>query len=71
MDKRKSLINMKKFSVELVWNREFHWCHYGSDFDDIESAKKAAINIRDSGDGARVKKVQVINNEIGKVAWNG
>lgn len=61
---------MKKYRIELVWNGEFNWSYYG-DHNDLEFAKKAAISIRDSGDGARVKKVRVIDNETDKVLWNG
>ena len=59
-----------KFVIELVWNREFNWMFWMRK-DDLESAKKEAISIRDSGDGARVKKVRVIDDESGKVLWNG
>lgn len=62
---------MKKLRIELVWNREFNWCNYGGGYDELEEAKKAAIDIRDSGDGARVKKVRVIDNETDEVLWNG
>ena len=61
---------MNKFIIELVWNRESHWCFY-KDANDLKSAKKIAINIRDSGDGERVKKVRVINSETDKVLWTG
>lgn len=60
-----------KYRIELVWNREFNWANYGSGYNDIEAAKSAAISIRDSGDGARVKKVRVVENDIDKVVWNG
>ena len=58
------------YIVELVWNREFHWCSYGKSHDTLESAKRSAISIRDSGDGMRVKKVRVLD-ENDKVVWNG
>ena len=59
-----------KYIVELVWNREFHWVNWGRSHDTIEAAKKDAISIRDSGDGARVKKVRVLD-EDDNVMWNG
>lgn len=62
---------MNNLQIELVWNREFNWCPYGNLQSDLETAKKLAIDIRDSGDGARVKKVRVINIDSGKVEWNG
>jgi len=62
---------MKTFRVELVWNREFHWSIWNSLYKTMESAKEAAIRIRDSGDGARVKKVRVIDNDTDKIVWNG
>lgn len=57
------------YTVELVWNREFNWVHWTSK-DSLDGAKKAAISIRDSGDGARVKKVRVLD-ENGNTVWNG
>lgn len=60
---------MNKLTIELVWNREFNWTFYKS-VDDLEYAKKIAIRIRDSGDGARVKKVRIIDNDTDKVIWN-
>ena len=62
---------MKKFRVELVWNRCFNWGIWGKGHDDLESAKADAISIRDSGDGARVKKVRVIDNATEEVVWKG
>lgn len=59
-----------KYILQLVWNREFNWTDYG-EFDDLEDAKKRLISIRDSGDGARVKKVRIVDNDTDKVVWNG
>lgn len=61
--------DMKKLRVELIWNREFDWSFY-KEADDLESAIKFAKDIRDSGDGARVKSVRVVD-EDDKVLWNG
>ena len=59
-----------QFRIELVWNREFNWCVF--DYaNTLESAKAKAISIRDSGDGARVKKVRVLDNSTDKILWNG
>ncbi len=62
---------MDNLQIQLVWNREFNWSNYGKLHTDLESAKQSAISIRDSGDGARVKKVRVINLNDSKVLWNG
>ena len=62
---------IERYRVELVWNREFNWVTFGKLHIDLQSAKNAAISIRDSGDGARVKKVRVIDNKTDKVIWNG
>lgn len=59
-----------KYRIELVWNREFNWSNYGKLYDTIKEAKEAAISIRDSGDGERVKKVRVLDDND-KVIWNG
>ena len=58
------------YQIQLVWNREFHWSNYSAPYDTINVAKKVAISIRDSGDGAGVKKVRIID-ENDKVVWNG
>lgn len=58
------------YQIQLVWNREFHWSNYSKPFEDLEKAKKAAIEIRDSGDGAGVKKIQILD-ENDKVVWRG
>jgi len=57
------------FRVELVWNREENWCCW-TNTTSLERAKEEAISIRDSGDGARVKKVRVLDDED-KVLWTG
>lgn len=59
-----------RYTIELVWNRSFTWSTYDS-FNDLEQAKKSAISIRDSGDGARVKKVQIIDNDTNETVWRG
>lgn len=62
---------MKRFKIELMWNREFNWSNWTNGEDTLEKARASAIEIRDSGDGARVKKVRVIDTETGNVVWNG
>lgn len=59
-----------KYRGELVWNREFNWVTW-TENDDLKLVKKSLISIRDSGDGARVKKVRIVENETDKVLWNG
>lgn len=58
------------FRIELIWNREFNWCNYSTPKNTLELAIAAAKDIRDSGDGARVKKIRVLD-ENDKVMWNG
>jgi len=62
---------MENLQVQLVWNREFNWVNFGDSHSNLKDAKAAAISIRDSGDGARVKKVRVINSDTDKILWNG
>ena len=57
-----------KYSVELVWNKEFHWVEYGGPLDSIDAAIAAARAMENSGDGARVKKTRVVR-EDGHVVW--
>jgi hypothetical protein len=68
--KNNTLLIMSKFRLELVWNREFNWSTWGHD-NDLNTAKKSLISIRDSGDGARVKKVRIVDTETDKVLWDG
>lgn len=58
------------YTIEIVWNRENSWSYWATR-DDLQSAKNSAISIRDSGDGARVKKARVINTETDKIVWEG
>lgn len=59
------------FVIELVWNREFNWVRYGEPYADLRAAKAFANTMLNSGDGARVKKVRVVDNSTGEVLWNG
>jgi len=61
---------MKKYRIEVVWNREFNWLVWKHE-DDLELAKKLAVFLASSGDGARVKKIRIVENETDKVIWNG
>lgn len=54
--------------VQLVWNREFNFVPFGKPHDTLNAAINAAESIQNSGDGARVKKTQVVDNN-GKVCW--
>lgn len=58
------------YTIELVWNREFHFCRRGEKYPTKEAAIIAAQSLLDSGDGAGVKKARVLNEEEG-VIWNG
>jgi hypothetical protein len=66
--------NSNMFQVELVWNREwvrtggFNFVAYGPQHHDLASAIKYAKYIENSGDGARVKKTQVVDAN-GDVVW--
>lgn len=59
---------MSAFQVQVVWNREFTWANYGEPFPELKDAIRAGRIILNSGDGARVKKAQVIN-ENGDVVF--
>lgn len=56
------------YQVELVWNREFDFVPYGEPHDDLDVAIKSAKSIENSGDGARVKKTQIVDDE-GDIVW--
>lgn len=60
-----------KYRIELVWNREFNWSPYGKPTDDLKDAILTARSILYSGDGTRVKKIHIVENDTGKVVWNG
>lgn len=57
------------FYIELVWNREFDWVSYGSGWHTVSETIGIAKSLYDSGDGARVKKVKVVDSE-GNVCWS-
>lgn len=52
---------MKRYKVQVIWNREFHWSNYGDGWNTAEEAIAYAKGILDMGDGHRVKKVQVLD----------
>jgi hypothetical protein len=49
------------YQVQLVWNREFQYVNFGRPKETIKEAVILASEILNSGDGARVKKCQVID----------
>lgn len=59
----------KMYYVELVWNREFDFVSYGGPHTTIEEAIKFVQDIENSGDGARVKKSRIINDDTEIVVW--
>jgi len=56
------------YTIELIWNREFNFRAYGGCHFVKEDAIKLAEAIYNSGDGARVKEIRVVNEE-GEVVW--
>lgn len=57
-----------KYQVELVWNRSFHFVPYGGYLQTLDSAIEVANELEESGDGARVKKTRVVD-ENGKTVY--
>jgi hypothetical protein len=57
-----------KFQVELVWNREFNFVPFGQPHETLERAIQAAKFAENLGDGAAVKKTQIVD-EDGNVVW--
>ena len=53
----------KMYYVELVWNREFNWTGCGDAFATKKAAKKFGKELLYGGDGARVKKFRVVDND--------
>ncbi len=51
------------YQVQIIWNRGFHWVSFGKPFTILDDAKNYATELINMGDGARVKKAQVINLE--------
>lgn len=56
------------YQVELVWNREFNFIPYGPTHDLLEEAIKYAKQLEEMGNGERVKKTRIIDDE-GAVRW--
>lgn len=58
-----------KYRIELVWNREFHWCSYSQEeYDSLDKARAKAETLLNVGDGAYVKKVRIVDLD-GNVLW--
>ena len=55
---------MKVYRVEVIWNRTFNWSRFGPPCLTIEAAEKMAEDIKNSGDGARVKETRIIEEEV-------
>lgn len=55
------------YQVEIIWNRSFIYVPYGKEHLELEKARKFAKEMLYSGDGARIKKAQVINLDTGDV----
>ena len=60
----------KQYGIELVWNREFHWSSYGRVYLNKAKAIRDAKAILNSGDGARVKSVRVIDTSNGELIYS-
>lgn len=56
------------YRVELVWNREFDFVPYGPQHTDLKQAIAYAKALEASGDGERVKKTRIVDDN-GKVVW--
>lgn len=56
------------YQVELVWNREFDWVPFGKPKKTLKEAGAYAEALKGMGDGARVKKTRVVD-ENGTVVW--
>lgn len=57
------------YQIWVVWNREFEWSYYISK-EDREAAIASAKSLLNSGDGARVKKIRVIDTDTGHVIYS-
>ncbi len=51
------------YQLELVWNREFDFVPHGRPRDTLEAAIEYLKAIEDMGDGARVKKTRIVNQD--------
>ena len=58
-----------QFYIQLVWNREFHWVYFGEPKNSKDEAIRYAKSLLDMGDGARVKKIRVVDDEE-NVVWH-
>lgn len=54
------------YQIWVVWNREFDWSYYTSK-EDREVALTTARSLINSGDGARVKKIKVIDTKTDQI----
>jgi hypothetical protein len=62
IDNKNNETNLNEYIIELVWNREFHWVFYKTIKATLVDAKKIGKEILYMGDGARVKKLRLIDS---------
>jgi hypothetical protein len=58
-----SMSNTMRYTVEVMWNREFHYTPRPQIFTDLTAAEKYALEMKDSGDGERVKEARVVDQD--------
>jgi len=56
------------YQVQLVWNREFEFVTVGRVYEDIPAAIAHAEKLQNMGDGERVKKTRVVDQNQ-RVVW--
>lgn len=57
---------MEQYQIELMWNREFHFVEYGKPLSSLDEARKLRDTLLNMGDGERVKKCRIKNNNTGE-----
>jgi len=56
------------YQVQLVWNREFDWVDWSQPTHVLDTAIRIAKGAEEMGDGARVKKTRIVDQD-GNVVW--
>ena len=56
------------YQIELVWNREFNFVPYGKPRESLDETISYLRVLEDMGDGARIKKSRILN-EDGEVVY--
>ena len=57
-----------KYRIEVKWNRNFHYSPFSGPINNKKTASYICEELKNSGDGARIKDARIIN-DLGEVIY--